>query len=97
MLIVRVACTGAPLTVTRVDAQTGAGLALVAIAQLRITVPLKPPDGVTVVMKVADLPGITLTEAGVGDASVKPGGIWTIRPTDVLWLADPEVPTIVRL
>jgi hypothetical protein len=95
VLTVSVACTGAPLSVTGVEEQTGGGVALVAIVQLKVTVPLKPTDGVTVVVKVAELPAVTLIEAGFGDDSEKLP--CTVMLTDVFWLTEAELPVIVRL
>jgi len=73
VVTVRVAVTGvAPLMVTDVAVQAGAGLALVAMEQVRFTVPRKPPDGVMLVVKVAELPAVTVIDDGEGDDIWKP-------------------------
>jgi hypothetical protein len=46
-----------------VDAQTGAEAApvgLAVIAQVRVTVPVKPPDGVRVMVEAAESPGLAI-------------------------------------
>jgi hypothetical protein len=93
---VKLAPTAAPLTWTRVEAQVGAGLALVETAQARVTVPSKPPVGVTVVEKVAELPAVTVPVAGLGVESEKlaPAAV-TVKVTITGWTSDPEVPVTV--
>jgi hypothetical protein len=92
---VNVACTGLLPTVTVVDEQAGAGVALVAIVQLRVTLPVKPPDGVTVTAKFAELPALTVAEEGFGDDSEKSGFAGaevTFSVTAVEWASCPDVP-----
>ncbi len=46
-----------------VDAQTGADVAPVGpevTAQVRVTAPVKPPDGVTVMVEAAEAPGLEM-------------------------------------
>ena len=40
--------------------QTGAGLAVVAMLQVRFTVPAKPPVPLTVIVEVAEAPAVTV-------------------------------------
>jgi hypothetical protein len=72
VVTVMLACAAEPFTWTKVDAQAGGGVALVETLQARVTVPSKPPDGVTVVVKLDALPAVTVAEAGVGADSEKP-------------------------
>lgn len=87
-----VACAATPFTVTWVDVQAGAGEALVEIAQLRLTVPAKPPDGVMVVVNVAEPPGATVAEAGFGVVSEKLAPAITVKVTVTEWESAPDVP-----
>jgi hypothetical protein len=96
VVTVSVVCTAAPFTVTLADEHAGAGLALVAMTQLRVTVPLKLPDGVTVVVKVAELPAATVAEAGLGvDSEKLPPPAVTVSVTVAGELSDPDVPVTV--
>ena len=95
MVTLSVACAAAPLTVTWLDEQAGAGLALVAIAQLRLTVPAKLPDGVMEVVNVAELPAVTVAEAGLGVDSEKLPPAVTRRVTVTGWVSDSDVPVTV--
>jgi hypothetical protein len=76
--------------------QTGAGLAVVVMLHVRLTVPLKPPDGTMLIVGVAELPGDTVAEVGV-DVSVKlpPPEATTTSVTGVVWFREPEVPVMV--
>jgi len=84
-----------PFTVTLAGAHAGAGLALVAITQLRVTVPPKLPVGVTVVVKVAELPAVTVAEAGLGVESEKLPPAVTASVTVAGLVNDPDVPVTV--
>ena len=96
MVAVSVVCTAAPFTVTLADAHAGAGLTLVTTAQLRVTVPLKLPDGVTVVVKVAEPPAVTVAEAGLGVESENlPPPAVTVSMTVAALVSDPDVPFTV--
>ena len=95
MVTVSVVCTAAPFTVTLADAHAGAGLALVAMTQLRVTVPPKLPVGVTVVVKVAELPAVTVAEAGLGVDSEKVPPAVTVSVTVAGLVSDPDVPVTV--
>jgi len=71
VLTVRVAWAGVlPVIFTVVDEHVGAGLALVATEQVRLTLPVKPADGVTVTEKFIEPPALTVPEDGF-DASAK--------------------------
>ena len=96
MFTVMLACTAPPFTWTTVDAHVGAGLALVATLQPRVTVPSKPPDGVTVVAKVAALPAVTVALAGLGVDNEKfaPAPVTTSVMLAGL-VSNPEVPISV--
>jgi hypothetical protein len=98
VLTVKVEVTGAPLVAIEAgfSEQVGAGLAVVIMLQLMVTVPLKPPEGAKVTVEVADPPAVT--GAGKSEAErVKSGTACTVKLTDPLWLTDPEVPVIVTL
>lgn len=95
MVTFSVAGAAAPLTVTWVDEQAGAGLALVAMTQLKITVPAKPPDGVMTVVNVAELPAVTVAEAGLGVDSEKLPPAITVSVTVTGLVSDSDVPVTV--
>ena len=96
MVTVSVVCTAAPFTVTLAEEHAGAGLALVAMTQLRVTVPPKPPVGLTVVVKVAEPPAVTVAEAGVGvDSEKLPPPAVTVSVTVAGLVSDPDVPVTV--
>jgi hypothetical protein len=61
---------------------------------LNVTVELNPPDGVTVTVYVALLPGVTLRLDGVALIEKSGGGL-TTRVTAVEWLVVMLVPVIV--
>jgi hypothetical protein len=95
VVTVIVAGTAAPFTVTLADKHAGAGLALVATTQLRVTVPPKLPDGVTVVVKVVEPPAVTVAEAGLGVDSEKVPPTVTVSVTVAGEVCDPDVPVTV--
>jgi hypothetical protein len=95
VVTVSVVCAAVPFTVTLAGAQAGAGLALVAITQLRVTVPPKLPVGVTVVVKVAELPAATVAAAGLGVDSEKLPPAVTVSVTVAGLVNDPDVPVTV--
>ena len=94
---VKVEVTGAPTAIEAgFSEQVGAGLAVVIMLQLIVTVPLKPPEGAKVTVEVADPPAVT--GPGKGEAErLKSGTTCTVKLTDPLWLTEPEVPVIVTL
>ena len=61
----------------------------------RVTLPLKPPDGVTVIVLVPWLPCVTARELGFAP-SEKLGAV-TVRLTVVVLVSDPEVPVMVTV
>src|SRR5580700_9126537 len=87
VLTVKVEVTGAPLVVIGAagfSEQVGAGLAVVIMLQVIVTVPLKPPEGAKVTVEVADPPAVT--GPGKGEAErLKSGTTCTVRLTDPLW------------
>lgn len=67
-----------------------------AITQLRVTVPPKLPVGVTVVVKVAELPAATVAAAGLGvDSEKLPPPAMTVSVTVAGLVSDPDVPVTV--
>ena len=74
----------------------GAGLPPPVTAQAKVTEPVKPPLGVTVMVEVADPPAATVAGLSAGAATAKPGDD-TVKLTEVLWTVDPEVPVTVML
>ena len=64
--------------------------------QAKVTEPVKPPLGVTVIVEVADPPAATVAGLSAGAATAKPGDD-TVKLTEVLWTVDPEVPVTVML
>ena len=95
MVRVSVVCTAVPFTVTLAEEHAGAGLALVAMTQLRVTVPPKLPEGVTVVVKVVEPPAVTVAEAGLGGDSEKVPPTVTVSVTVAGEVCDPDVPVTV--
>ena len=96
MFTATLACTADPLTWTDVGAQAGGGLAFVEMVQASVTVPSKPPDGVTVVVNVAEPPAVTVAEAGVGaDKEKLPDAAFTVSVRVAEWASDPELPMTV--
>jgi hypothetical protein len=93
---VTLACTADPFTGTEVDAQAGGGLALVETMQASVTVPLKPPAGVMVVVKVDEPPVVTVATEGFGADNEKlaPAAV-TVSVTVAGWTKEPDVPTTV--
>src|ERR1700678_4109259 len=95
---VMLVCAAAPLICTKVDAQLGAGLALVATVHPSVTVPLNPPDGVMVVVNVAPLPAVTVAADGLGVDNAKfPPVPVTVSVTLAGCASDPEVPITVTV
>lgn len=74
----------------------GAGLPPPVTAQAKVTEPVKPPLGVTVMVEVADPPAATVAGLSAGAATAKLGDD-TVKLTEVLWTVDPEVPVTVML
>jgi hypothetical protein len=95
VLTVRVA--GVVVVAVAVTEQTGAGLAVVVMLQVRFTVPAKPPVPLTAIVDVADFPADTVAEAGLAAASVKlpPPEAVTTSVTVAVLLTEPEVPVMV--
>ena len=62
----------------------------------KLTLPLKPLLGLTVMVLLAVLPCVTETLAGDAE-SVKFGAAFTVSVTVVVWLRLPEVPVIVTV
>jgi hypothetical protein len=62
----------------------------------KLTLPLNPLVGLTVMVLLALLPCVTETLAGDAE-SVKFGAAFTVRVTVVVWLKLPEVPVIVTV
>lgn len=54
--------------------QTGIAVFVGDTLQARVTVPLKPPVALRVMVDVADLPAVTVAEAGLDADSEKPPG-----------------------
>jgi hypothetical protein len=87
-----------PLTVTELRLHAGGKAVTGVTAQLSLTVELKPPEGVIVIVDVAEPPGVTV--AGVSGAAdrVNDGAVAvTVRLAVVVWTRVPEVPLIVKL
>jgi len=86
-------CAGPLATETEAGEHVGAGLALVAIEQLKFTVPLNPPTGVMVTTVLALAPALTVAVVGLGADREKPpppGAMVSVNM--VVWLSDPDVP-----
>ena len=64
--------------------------------QAKVTEPVKPPLGVTVMVEVADPPAATVAGLSAGAAIAKPGDD-TVKLTEVLWTVAPDVPVTVML
>jgi hypothetical protein len=84
-----------------VTEQTGAGLAVVVMLQAKFTVPLKPPEGTTAIVDVAEPPADTVAEVGLA-VNVKlppPPDVATVKVSGgvVVWVTDPEVPVTVTV
>lgn len=91
-----VTCAAPPFTVTCVDMQVGAGLALVAMTQPRLTVPAKLPEGMTEVVNVTELPAVTVAEAGLGvDSEKLPPVAITVSVTVTGLVSASDVPVTV--
>lgn len=61
-----------------------------------VTLPVKPPDGVTVIVELPLLPCVTLKL--LGEADNEKFGVavaFTVNEIDVVWLSVPDVPVIV--
>lgn len=67
--------------------------------QVRLTVELKPPEGVIVTVDVAEPPGVTVAGASGAAVSANDGAAAavTVRLAVVVWTSVPEVPVIVKL
>jgi hypothetical protein len=78
-------------------AHVGAGVTAGVMVQERVTALLKPLSAATVTVEV-DVPPAA-TEAGVSAvaATVKSAGPVTVKPTDALWVSEPEVPVTVMV
>ena len=61
-----------------------------------VTAPVKPPEGVTVMVLLPVEPCVTVTLPGEA-ASVKSGGTLIVRLMVVVWVSVPEVPVIVMV
>jgi len=74
--------------------QVGAGVTDGVMAQLRLTVPVNPPDGVTSKLNFALCPALMVCEVGDPEAGpiVKSGAACTTSVTVVLCTRDPDVP-----
>ena len=80
--------------------QEGDGVTEGAIVlHARVTVPVKPPVGATVIVDVADAPALTVAGVGAVDVMVKPAkaAAVTVRLTVVECVTAPEVPVTVML
>lgn len=93
VLTVRVELPEPPAT------DAGAKLALAPAGSplaLRLTVPVKPPLGVIVVVYVVALPACTVCDAGVAPMAKSPTtGALTTSETDAVCVRTPSVPVIV--
>ena len=61
-----------------------------------VTAPVKPPEGVTVIVLLPLAPCVTVTLAG--EAESEKSGVataFTVRETEVVWVSVPEVPVMV--
>ena len=67
---------------------------LVAEKTCKLTVPVKPLRGVTVIVEVPDPPGMMNTVAGFAEI-VKSGGPGTMTISVVEWTKEPLVPVTV--
>ena len=62
----------------------------------RDTLPVKPPDGVTVIVELPLLPCVTLKLLGEADSEKFGVAVaFTVNEIDVVWLSVPDVPVIV--
>ena len=80
--------------------QEGDGVTEGAIVlHARVTVPVKPPVGATVIVDVADAPALTVAGVSAVDVRVKPAkaAAVTVRLTVVECVTAPEVPVTVML
>jgi len=94
VLTVSVAVPPALPTVGELKLHCGGVPAVGVIAQLRFTDELKPPEGVTVTVDVAEPPAVIAAGDSVVAASAN---VVTVRLAVVVWLRDPEVAVIVKL
>jgi hypothetical protein len=64
---------------------------------LKVTLPVNPPDPVTVTPYEVSLPAVTVCEVGVGAAMEKSATTvaFTVNEMVVVWLSKPEVPVMV--
>jgi hypothetical protein len=87
-----------PLTVAELKLHFGGTDVTGVIAQVRFTVELKPPEGVTVTVDVAEPPGVMVAGASAVAASANDRvAAVTVRLAAVVWTRLPEVPLIVKL
>jgi hypothetical protein len=101
VVIFRVAvCAAAPLIVTEAGLRLQVAESLAAVGeteQLRLTAPVRPPAGVTVIIEVFPVVAPGLTVMAPLFESAKPGGIGavTVAATVVVWVTEPAIPVIV--
>jgi hypothetical protein len=83
-----------PATVGELKLHLGGVAVAGVMAQVRFTVELKPPEGVTVTVDVAEPPAVMVP----GDSVVAvTANVVTVRLAVVVWTKVPEVPVIVKL
>jgi hypothetical protein len=87
-----------PLTVAELKLHFGGTGVAGVTAQVRVTFELKPPEGVTVTVDVAEPPGEMVAGDKIVAVSAKDGPPpVTVRLAVVVWTRAPEVPVIVKL
>src|ERR1700693_668405 len=78
--------------------QTGAGLAVVVMLQVRFTVAVNPPEGTMLIVEVVEAPTATVAEVGVAVSVKLPAAAAvTTSETVVVLTTEPEVPVMVTV
>lgn len=85
-----------PLTVSELKVHLGGTDVAGVTAQLRFTVELKFPEGVTVTSEVAALPAVMVAGDSAVAASAKDGAVVTVRFAVVDWTKPPDIAVIVN-
>jgi len=98
VLTIRVGVPLPPLTVAELRLHVGGTAVTGVTAQVRLTVELKPPEGVIVTLDVAEPPGVTVAgDSGAAVSANDGAAAVTVRLAVVVWTTVPEVPVIVKL
>jgi hypothetical protein len=98
VLTVRVGVPLPPLTVAELKLHFGGTAVAGAMAQVRFTVELKPPEGAIVTVDVAEPPGVMVAGDSGAAVSANDGPVpVTVRLAIVVWTRVPEVAVIVKV